>query len=273
MLRYSLDTTGSWNTNTPLPSDVVRDYFITVVSSKLVLVGGISAKYKQLTKVWVRERALWREDIIPSVPIDETSRIQSATGYNDLLFVAYSASMSFAAFNKEYNMNIVCYDATTSQWKKSFKIPVEILNSYGAINLDLIVHNSDLYAKVYCRSVKASFFKIHYSSTAGPGEWVNVDSSRFILGESSRMTVSRNKLIVADVDSSVLKLYTPCSNADNLLTMQEIDRAEDCEIHSLNGITSLSDGSLLVMGEAVKPALSNKSARPSVIKFTSKGKY
>ena len=141
------------------------------------------------------------------------------------------------------------------------------------LSASIIVHGSNIiYAMINSTfSYRSSFFRgcitvaSDYMTLRGI-EWrqLHVIEKNNIIYSCAYLTVCGDSLVVAEVDSKV-RLYTP--SKDKLMDVDELDLVFG---HSLYGICGLSDGSLVVIGDAQK-SYSDDPLKSAVVKFKSKG--
>ena len=272
ILSYSL-TERSWDANISTPEEAVSGYQLAVCSNNLVLVGGhvesITGHRRKTSKVWVRQGidSEWNADIIPPVPVDE---VLAVAGHDHNLFVLCKQSYNNCSSEQNTCILYCCDDGSTEQWLKPLKGPSITCSSNCRPSASIIVHNSNvltMYAVIYF-SKSNIFFRGHITVASDnisfcDIEWREIDSKDFC--SCAYLTISGDNLIVAKLDGKV-KLYTPFEN--KLVDVDELDLAFAYPLH---GITGLSDGSLVVIGDARKSYSDVSSLKSAVVQFKAKG--
>ena len=266
LLKYSL-AERSWDI-IRTPKEAAEGYVLAMYSNKVVLVGGQSIRDQvRSNKVWVRQGTVWRDDLIPQVPVPARSGvILSAIGHGDLLIVAYK-TVTVLLNSITTESRIFC-----DGWKSPCPGP-PLRTQYDRVNI--IVHESYLYAITYTypHNNEILFFRAQFSSTTYKvGEWKQLSNECGCFQSSTppRFAIFGNKLVIAKIDGPKVVLYTPFIDVNDTLSLVDIGdlNVDFYSVDCIIGHTGTSE-SLIVMGQAKKTETS--IYKSSVVKFNYKG--
>ena len=272
ILSYSL-MERSWDTNISTPKEAVSGYQLAVWSGNLVLVGGhVELKFgrRQKTfKVWVHQDNKWNANIIPPVPIDVNDNILSAVGHEHVLFVLCTQPCSNHLSQQNTKSCFLCYcgDASTKQWQTHLKGPSIVHSRH--LSASIVVHDSNIYAMIYSTSPYCNaFFRGHISDsmTLCDIEWRQLQVIGGDISGRAYLTVFGDNLVVAEHAGKV-KLYTPFKDT-SLVDIDELSLEFEYPVY---GISGLSDGSLVVIGDVRDEGLRSGRLKSAVVQFKSKG--
>jgi hypothetical protein len=273
VLSYSL-TERSWDANISTPEEAARGYQLAVYSNNLVLVGGyVELNYGRRCKtftVWVRQGNEWNADIIPPVPAsraDGDDEILSAAGYDNLLFVlCYSNPLS------EQNTCILHY-FDSKQWRKPLKGPSFTGKKRHLANI-MICGSNVVYAMLYSTYPHCKmFFRGHVTllidgiiDTLYDIEWKQLcEVGTYNISRCAYLTVFGDNMIIAVPENDNVELYSPFKDA-SIVDIGEFNFEFKYPVY---GVIGLSDGSLVVIGDAhIERDITWKSA---VVQFKSRG--
>ena len=193
-----------------------------------------------------------------------------------IIFFSYYASSPAAIFfgrrTLHVNLAFFCYcnDASskqwTGQWQKQLEGP-KIIDAYHQ-SASIVVHDSSLYAMICSENTsRSTIFRGRLivasdNTTMYDIEWRQLQVIGGDIRRCAYLTVFGNNVIVTSYDNK-MKLYTPFKDA-----LVDIDELNIQFNHPVCGISGVSDGSLVVIGDVYGESDIIKSA---VVQFKSKG--
>jgi hypothetical protein len=267
VLSYSL-TERSWDANISTPEEAACGYQLAVCCNSLVLVGGHVWKPFNRCKtfsVWVRQDNEWNADVIPAVPADGNDEIVSAAGYNNLLFVLCRNGLS------EQNTCILYYfDRKQSQWRRPLKGPSKNRQIESATIM--ICGSNVVYVMLCTNSHHKMFFRGHVTLSRDGVTLCDIEWKEIKVGTNisrcAYLTVFGDNVIIAVPGYNNVELYSPFKDT-SLVDIGEFNLQFK---YSVCGINGLSDGSLVVIGDAcIEKSGRDVTLKSAVVQFKSKG--